>query len=692
MMSPRKIRTLRWLGLILLLVSGLAQVGPVQAATYTFSNSSYPACSDGNWSQSGSTRTCSGSFTLNSGDTISPTSSLTIMAYDGMTFNGSNTVGSSSKPVALQTRSGDVSVSSNSTIYGSVSASSYGDISLSGTTVTGAVSTSGSITLTNSTVGGAVTTIGSISLSGSNIAGNVSGRNGVTSTNGTVFGGSITVTNGSISLSAGSVAGNVSGANGVSARNGTVFAGAISASNGPVSLSGGSVAGNVSSDCCTIATNGTNLSAGATSNHGSVQISGGVIAGAIWSGGGDGISISNATMTSGSIGTSRVPITISNSLIGSASSSVNVTSDNTVTISNNAIVYGNVTAGSWASALSIDNTSTAYGVCTSNSDSNINPPNYPRCAVAVSGPNHVELAQTGTAVTCMPQPVTVYGCTTSATCSNVAANQYTSGSFTIAPTPISGATWCSNSTCTSTLSSPATVTSGTVIYLKDTSARTDTMAGTSNATNTTLQCYNTSSGSASCGVTFASSIFLVSVPNNASCSSQTLTIQAVKSSTNPAQCTPMFASTTRAETIQFGYSNPATGTLAPAVGGTTISTAGTSVNLTFNASGIASPTFSYADVGRLLLTVSDSALGMTGSTTTIVAPASLTISAIPSAPLTAGQAFNTTVTAMNACSTPAATLNFGKETSPATATLSKVPTSFQMRLVLAWPELKPDSV
>lgn len=320
------------LGLLLLMFSGMAQ-----AVSYTFSGSSEPTCSGGSWSQSGSTWTCSGSFTLNSGDSISPASSINIFASNGMTFNGSNTVGSSSNTVNLQTDWGTIAISSG-TIYGSVSGNS-GNITLSATTVNGAVNTSGSV-----------------NVSGGNITGNVSG-NGVTSTSGTVFGGTVAGNTGAVSFSGGSVAGNVSG-NGVTSINGTVFGGTISSPSNPISLSGGSVAGNVSGNGVT--TNGTTLSNGVTSNSSSLSITGGTITGTI---AGNGITIKNATMTSGSITSPNSAINISNSKLGSASSSVTISSSNVVNLTSNTTVYGSVTAGNWPAALTIDGTSQVHGVC-----------------------------------------------------------------------------------------------------------------------------------------------------------------------------------------------------------------------------------------------------------------------------------------------------------------------------------------
>jgi MSHA biogenesis protein MshQ len=285
------------------------------------------------------------------------------------------------------------------------------------------------------------------------------------------------------------------------------------------------------------------------------------------------------------------------------------------------------------------------------------------------GPSHVELSHDGAALTCTPKAITVYGCTSGSECTTNSAGRY-AGSFPLSLTAIAGASWCLDSICATPLVSPATVSSGQVIYLKDVNVRTDTMAGSaSSATNTAVQCYNSSSGafnaSAACQVAFAASGFLVSLPHHASCaSSTTLSIQAVKASDNAASCVPAFTGT-RSATISFNYSNPASGTVVPTVGGTAISTGGTLVNnLSFDGTGTATPSFVYADVGKLSITVSDSTLGMTGSTTTlpVVAPASFGFSAVTAGPIAAGGAFSGTVTALNACATPAATPNFGKET------------------------------
>ena len=293
----------------------------VGAVTYTLAGgapswSNYPPCS-GSWSSSGSMRTCSGTITLADGDAITPTASRTLVAQGGFSFAGNNSIGSASNRVNLQTSWGTLTINgSGNVVYGNVSSSGSGAISLSNTTVNGAVSTAGGITLTGGTV-----------------TGNVTGNNGVTATN-------------------------------------AVVGGSVTAANGPVSLSGGSVAGSVSSGCCAVSTQNTNVSGGVSSTSNTVTINGGTVSGPISSGGGSGVIIQNATIPNGSVTATGVPVSISGSTLGSIDYSVNVSSNNVVNLSGNTTVYGDVTAGGWPASLAIDNSSQVSGTCT---------PTHPRC-------------------------------------------------------------------------------------------------------------------------------------------------------------------------------------------------------------------------------------------------------------------------------------------------------------------------
>lgn len=340
---------------------------PALATNYSFSGSSFPACSSGGWSQSGATWTCSGSTSLNSGDTILPSSAITVLAQDGISLAGNNTIGSSTIAVNLSAGWNTITIGGSSTIFGNIYSPKA--ISLSSTTVNGNVTSDyGGITASSSTINGNL----------------VSGSGALQLTN-TLVNGSITLS-GTLTISGGKVTGAVSANNGVTSTNGTVFSSSVSASNGKIDLSGGSVAGNLVSGCCTITANNVNIGGGISttvisSSQNTITINGGTVAGAISSSGGSGIIITNATVTSGSITTSNVPITISGSTIGSATNQVNITSNHNVTLSNTT-VYGNVTAGNWPNALTTDSSTIIYGLCTSDSNSVKKPQNYPQCTSA----------------------------------------------------------------------------------------------------------------------------------------------------------------------------------------------------------------------------------------------------------------------------------------------------------------------
>jgi MSHA biogenesis protein MshQ len=396
------------LGLFFLLVSGYAQ-----AAVYSFTGVSYPACSGGTWSQAGNTWTCTGSFTLNTGDTISTSTGMTIFAYNGMTLNGSNTVGSNNNNVNLQSNYGSITISATSTIYGSISLTS-GSVALTGTTVSGSItSTSGSgpISLTISTIGGSVSTSGSINLSGGSISGNVTGGNGVTATNSTAFGGSITSSNGSISASGGSVTGNVSGGNGVTATNSTVFSGNITASNGSVSVSGGSVAGSVSGSNGVTASNSTVFGSTIQGNSGTVTLTGGSVAGNV---SGNGLS-SNGTAYSGTITSQNSAISLTGgSVAGSVSGNGVTTSSTNINggvNSNNSpltITGGTIAGVITGNGITISNVTMVYGsISDSNSPINISNSSIglSYAAVSISSGNVINITN----------HTTVYGNVTSGT-------------------------------------------------------------------------------------------------------------------------------------------------------------------------------------------------------------------------------------------------------------------------------------
>lgn len=187
---------------------------------------------------------------------------------------------------------------------------------------------------------------------------------------------------------------------GITAGSGVAIYGNVAVTGGSIVLQGGSVSGSVSSNCCAISTTNTNISGGISSSSNSVTINGGTISGAISSSGGGGISISNATVTSGSITAGTVPIVISNSTIGSVASPVTITGSNTVTISSSSTVYGSITAGAWPGTVVVDGSSSVVGNCV---------PNHARCEGVTFPANQCAADRFGDDLVCTANDVAITG-------------------------------------------------------------------------------------------------------------------------------------------------------------------------------------------------------------------------------------------------------------------------------------------
>ncbi|WP_201740846.1 LamG domain-containing protein [Rhodoferax sp. TS-BS-61-7] len=179
---------------------------------------------------------------------------------------------------------------------------------------------------------------------------------------------------------------------------------------------------------------------------------------------------------------------------------------------------------------------------------------------------------------------------------------------------------------------------------------------------------------------FVEAGYLFDVPNHVAEISQSVTVRAVKKSDSSAACVPAYANTSRSLSFTCAYTNPTTGTLPVRVGGSALNAAnsatsacdatGQAVSLAFNATGVATTSVQYADVGRVTLSAQETTAGvtMTGSDIFIAAPAKFAFSGITPAPLKAGVNFSATVSAQN--NVNAATPNFGKETSPESVVLA----------------------
>lgn len=293
---------------------------PVWAVTYTFSSGGFlnphspPPCQGGVWqARSGDTFTCTGRIVLAAGDELRVSTywleglgNIRVVALNGFSLIN-NSIGTAAKNITLESSYGSIDAIGSNSIQGSVLSAS-GGISLSGTTVSAAVSGTGAVILANSQIGGSV-----------------SGQDGVTSTN-------------------------------------SQIQGSLTASNGAINLTGGQVNGLVTSNCCTLTSNGSNLLGGANANSG-LNISGGTLSGNFAANSNPAL-FSGVTLSSGSVTGSSA--TFTDSQLGAPDSPVTVTTQSGAVTLNNSEAFGNFTAPH-NSTIFVNSPSSVTGTCLPNS-------------------------------------------------------------------------------------------------------------------------------------------------------------------------------------------------------------------------------------------------------------------------------------------------------------------------------------
>lgn len=284
--------------------------------------------------------------------------------------------------------------------------------------------------------------------------------------------------------------------------------------------------------------------------------------------------------------------------------------------------------------------------------------------------NHLRIEHgSGSGVTCTPSTLTVRACQ-NADCST----PYTggvSGSLTATGSPStqwpSGQTFAIAAGASSTTVAVQVTQPGSVLL------------GSSGLSPAPANATSCNFGSPSCTFTATASGFLISVPHHVAETTRALTVTAVRTDTNTGACTPAFANVSQAVNFSCQHLNPASGTRPVRINGGSgaqvlNATASTSagcdgstraVTLNFNASGVATPTLQYADVGEVRLNASFSGSGsaaglsMAGSTSFVAQPWYLVLS-VPATTKVAGSPFTATVTGITSASVAAP--NFGKET------------------------------
>ncbi|HIV73435.1 MAG TPA: hypothetical protein H9903_21050 [Candidatus Aquabacterium excrementipullorum] len=306
------------------------------------------------------------------------------------------------------------------------------------------------------------------------------------------------------------------------------------------------------------------------------------------------------------------------------------------------------------------------------------------CALPVTSQlHHLELTSaSASGLTCTPNTFTVKACQDAA-CSTTYTGGIT-GNLALTGTGVtvnypSGAGFTIASGSSSATVSAQVTTAGSV-----TASLTSLSLTPSGSPQLYCGMGAAASSSGTCAYATASAALLLSAVNHAAEASSTLTVSAVRASDNATTCIPAFASVSKSVTLKCAYGNPTSGTLPVRVGGTALNSGanaaaacdagGRSISLSFNASGTASATLQYADVGQMTVSGSytgssgsETGLSMAGSTTFIALPASLAISGVTAGPVKAGSSFGATVTARNSAGNAAP--NFGKEATPATVTL-----------------------
>lgn len=295
-------------------------------------------------------------------------------------------------------------------------------------------------------------------------------------------------------------------------------------------------------------------------------------------------------------------------------------------------------------------------------------------------PHHVRLSlDSASGLTCQPQTLTVEACA-DATCST----PYTAGlsgnlTFSGGPTVQSPGSFAIEAGSASVTVPVHVTTAGPV---------TIGLSGLSVAPEAGSTPYcgfgATPAAGGSCVFTASDAGLFFDVPHHVSGVSQAMTVSAVRKADNSLACTPAFASVNKTVNFRCSYANPSTGFVPVRVGGSALNAgnnaaaicdgAGRDVALSFNASGVASTSVVYEDAGLVGLTATytgagdDAGLVMNGSDTFVASPAAFAFSGVTPGPIKAGATFAATLTARNQAG--AKTANFGRESAPASATLS----------------------
>jgi MSHA biogenesis protein MshQ len=572
------------------------------------------------------------------------------------------------------TITGAIDLGSSNTINGAVSGASIstnssvtmGPLSITGTVDLGSSNTiNGSISANNIKTNSSLVVSGSVSVSGLadlgsgiKISGSVSA--GSVKTNSPAqIGGAITAA-GTVDLGSGvTVGGNVSGTT-ITTNSPVNITGNVSASTSFTLSSGSTVTGNITSPTVKLNASGVTVK-GDIAASGSLDIGSGTTVTGNLTGGSLNLRASGVTVNGNVTFTGDVDMGSGDTINGDLSAHNVTTHSSGATINGNAAV--NAIYLDWGASVSktITCTGAAPGApvcsCVTKADSSY----QPTCgAPAPVGAHHILITHGGSALTCQPQTVTLRACA-DPNCSTT----YT-GSTSITLSPGGGA---------------VAFNGNTTATVRQTAATVATLS-----TSATTTCLDSSTNQSSCAMSFKDNGLEITAPDHVSMSGAQLTVQALKSAPGGGSCVPLVQNATVPVKFSCGYMNPATARTIPVtIGGTDVSCGSgtTDVSLSFNASGLATPSLQYAEAGQVNVSASytgsgaNANLAASGSDDFVAAPATFKIEAATttSAALSngafarAGDTFTLTVTALNASNQ--VTRNFGKELSPESFSISE---------------------
>jgi len=237
--------------------------------------------------------------------------------------------------------------------------------------------------------------------------------------------------------------------------------------------------------------------------------------------------------------------------------------------------------------------------------------------------DHFEIVHDSTALTCVPETVTVRACV-DADCTELYADDIT---IDLSPTG-----WVGGDSQTLSAGSGS-------FRLRHTTPETVTLSVSSQdpAADNAVQCIDGSGGS-SCNLTFYEAGFIFDVPDLTSCSQEeNISIAAVRADATAEHCVgdDSFADTTRSVYFWSSYQEPSTGTRTVTVNGSAVAGAspGTAVALSFDAQAEGLLAVRYDDAGRVGLsarfdgTGDEAGLTLVGSDSFVAVPDHLAVTA-----------------------------------------------------------------